>query len=278
MEILVCGTAAAEAWPALFCHCNACEEARRRGGKDVRSRSGYMIGDAIKIDFGPDSAHHSLNFGLAYEKLKHLLVSHSHSDHWVPAELSWRRPGFSLVPEDDILTIYGNDKVRASAEHALGGDWARFRLRFVPIAPFEPVELEPGIIATPLRASHDPSEVCVNWLVEIEGRSFLQAHDTGWWADETWEYLKGKRLDAIVVDCTNGSINQERGHMGCEPVARVKQKLAEQGSLAEGCRFIATHFSHNGGWLHADLEAFFAPHGIEVAYDGMRILLGGGVR
>ena len=27
--------AAAEGWPALFCHCDVCREARRLGGKDV---------------------------------------------------------------------------------------------------------------------------------------------------------------------------------------------------------------------------------------------------
>jgi phosphoribosyl 1,2-cyclic phosphate phosphodiesterase len=232
-----------------------------------------MIGEAIRIDFGPDSAHHSLNQGLSLEKLKHLLVSHSHDDHWKPSEFGYRRPGFSVVPEENILTIYGNEKVHQATEQAIGGRWELLRLRFVPITPFKSVALEPGIVATPLRAAHDPSEVCVNWLVEVEGKRFLQAHDTGWWSEETWEFLKGRPLDVIAMDCTNGKIDNDRGHLGCAPVARAKEKLQGQGSLADGCRFIATHFSHNGGWLHDDLERFFAPHGIEVAYDGMRVPL-----
>ena len=273
MEILICGTAAAEAWPAIFCHCNACAEARRRGGKNVRSRSGYMIGETVKIDYGPDSTAHSLKYGLAYERLEHLLVSHSHWDHWVPEELTYRKPGFSAIPEDRIVAVFGNEKVFNRADTAIKGEWERHRMRFVRVEPFETVRLNDEISAVPLRAAHDRSEECLNWLVESGGKTFLQAHDTGWWPDETWDYLRGRTLDAIVMDTTNGSIDNERGHMGCEAVRRAKAKLESQGSLAEGCRFVATHFSHNGKWLHEDLEAFFGPRGIEVAYDGMNLSL-----
>jgi phosphoribosyl 1,2-cyclic phosphate phosphodiesterase len=274
MDVLVCGTAAAEAWPALFCHCSACAEARRRGGKNIRSRSGYLLGEEIKIDFGPDCAYHSLAYGIAYEKLKHLLVSHSHTDHWTPEEFSWRRPGFSVVPEESILTIYGNEKVRTKTEAAIHGEWDKLRLKFVFVEPFQTVELEPGINATPLRASHDKSEVCLNWMVEANGAGFLQAHDTGWWDDECWDFIAGKKLKAVTWDCTHGKIDADRNHMGCMGVARAKKRLEEAGGLAEDGVFYATHFSHNGGWLHEDLEEFFAPHGIEVAYDGMKIPLG----
>ena len=50
MELLVCGTAAAEAIPALFCHCPLCSQARERGGKNLRSRTAYQLGETIRID------------------------------------------------------------------------------------------------------------------------------------------------------------------------------------------------------------------------------------
>ncbi len=274
MEVLVCGTAAAEAWPALFCSCEPCAEARRRGGKNIRSRTGYMIGDTVRIDFGPDTIHHSYQHNLAYEKLRRLLVSHSHADHWTPGELGYRKPGFSLVPEGDLLHIYGNEKVLKKTDDAIGGRWEQLRMKAVPIEPFQTVTLEPGMTATPLLAAHDPNEVCVNWMVETNGATFVQGHDTGWWPDETWEYLAGRKVNVVVMDCTYGEEDQERGHLGCAAVARAKAKLEASGALADDCRFIATHFSHNGHWLHEQLEAFFAPHGIEVAYDGMRLPLG----
>ena len=41
------------------------------------------------------------------------------------------------------------------------------------------------------------------------------------------------------------------------------------GALKPDAQVFANHFSHNGHALHADLEAFFAPKGIGVGYDGM---------
>jgi len=34
---------------------------------------------------------------------------------------------------------------------------------------------------------------------------------------------------------------------------------------------VATHFSHNGGLLHEQLEEALVPAGFSVAYDGMEI-------
>lgn len=273
MDLLVCGTAAAEAWPALFCRCEACLTARRLGGKNIRGRAGYVLGEQIKIDFGPDAAHQMLDLGLAFEKLTHLLVTHSHEDHWTPHELTYRRPGFSLVPEDAPLTIYGNATVREATEKEVRGDWDRVRMRFQEVEPWKTYPLTEDVSVTPVLAAHDPSEVCLNYLIQVGGSNLLIAHDTGWWEEETWSFLKGRPLDVVLMDSTSGKADSNRYHLSCNWVVKARERLAESGSLAEGCRFYATHFSHNGGWLHHELEEYFQPHGVLVAYDGLRIPL-----
>jgi phosphoribosyl 1,2-cyclic phosphate phosphodiesterase len=97
----------------------------------------------------------------------------------------------------------------------------------------------------------------------------LQGHDTGWWPDAPWEFLAERPINILLLDCTHGPHAASSGHLSAERVVAARDELAKRGALAEGARVIATHFSHNGGWLHARLEEFFAPHGIEVAYDGM---------
>lgn len=272
MEILICGTAAAEGWPALFCHCEPCAAARRNGGKDIRSRSAYQIGDTIRIDFGPDSNLHQQRYSLAFDRLRHLLVSHSHWDHWTPQDLNMRRRGFAVVPDDALLHIYGNDKVREKLDAVIGPDGLKQQfLTFQSIQPWEPIVLDDGITATPLVAAHDRSELCVNWMLEQGGRRFLQGHDTGWWPDETWQYLSQHPCDVVVMDCTYGSIANRSGHLGSADVVEVRDRLQASGALSPSARFIATHFSHNAVWLHGEMEAFFAPHHIEVAYDGMTL-------
>ena len=40
-----------------------------------------------------------------------------------------------------------------------------------------------------------------------------------------------------------------------------------------GGRLIATHMSHSGNPTHEKVEAILGPHGVEVAYDGLEIVL-----
>jgi phosphoribosyl 1,2-cyclic phosphate phosphodiesterase len=272
MEILFCGTAAAEGWPALFCTCEACRQARIRGEKDLRSRAAYMLGERVRVDFGPDSNLHQQKYGLAYEQLEHLLVTHSHDDHWFPKDLGYRRAGFSVVPET-TLHLWGNEKVEQKFVGVNGEDWSRFRIEFHRLTAFEPIALGDGLTATPVLAAHDRSEECLNYRIEVGGRVGLLGHDTGWYDPPTWEFLSDKPLDLLVLDCTHGTEEHERNHLGGQTLFKVRDELAKRGALAAGALCIATHFSHNCGALHDALEKFFLPEGFAVAYDGLRIAL-----
>ena len=39
MKLKIYGTCAAEGFPAMFCSCTVCENARKWGGKNIRTRS-----------------------------------------------------------------------------------------------------------------------------------------------------------------------------------------------------------------------------------------------
>jgi len=216
---------------------------------------------------------HSIQYSLPLEKLQHLLVTHSHQDHWLPSELYYRRPGFSEVPEDAVLTIHGNEHVVESLRERLGDELGRYRLALNPIRLWERIDLGDGVSAVPIQANHAQQETAVNYVIWANGKTLLQGNDTGWYPDETWRFLSSLRLDVVLLDCTNGKIDSCQGHMGCSWVVRARDRLGEAGALVDGCRFIATHFSHNGGWLHEQLEEYLVPRGIEVAYDGMTIEL-----
>ena len=64
MKVTFLGSAAAEGWPALFCVCEACREARRRGGPNLRRRTCYLINADTLVDFGPDIAWQCTEFGI----------------------------------------------------------------------------------------------------------------------------------------------------------------------------------------------------------------------
>ena len=64
MKLLYLGTAAAEGLPASFCNCAICENARRVGGREVRSRAQLLVDGELLIDFPPDTYYHCLLHGL----------------------------------------------------------------------------------------------------------------------------------------------------------------------------------------------------------------------
>src|SRR5438552_10505091 len=120
MELILLGTAAAEAWPAPFCLCRHCDEARRRGGPNIRSRSGALIDGELKIDFGPDTVSQMQRTGRNLSRLRTILFTHQHSDHFVPTELEWAIKPFTQTPPPGPIEICANavvmDELRRTFE------------------------------------------------------------------------------------------------------------------------------------------------------------------
>lgn len=283
MFLKVLGSAAAEGWPAIFCRCDYCQEARRRGGKDLRRRTSYQLGEQIHVDFGPDSYSSALAFDLDYALLRHLFVTHAHSDHWFPEELRMRREGFSRRLEGTVLTIHGNSHVEAGLQE-LGEEYSELFLQFCRVEPFERITLDEDWSVVGFPASHSSDdELALNYLFTWRGRNVVIGNDTGWWEPAVWEFLQTVPLHLVVMDCTSGPLGPGprdaahswvgTHHLNCEWVVEVRDELQRRGALADDCTFVANHFSHNGGWLHSDLEAFFLPKDIQVGFDGMELPL-----
>ena len=106
-------------------------------------------------------------------------------------------------------------------------------------------------------------------------------NDTGWLPDASWEALAKLRgevsIDVAVLDDTGmlngapegpaGSEVWTRGHMSAPTCLKTFDKLDSLGLLAPGCVRAVNHFSHNGGSVHDELEAFYSPRGVVVCHD-----------
>ena len=64
MKLQFLGTAAAEGIPGIFCQCAVCQEARRKGGRFIRTRSQALIDDRLLIDLNADTYLHTLRYGI----------------------------------------------------------------------------------------------------------------------------------------------------------------------------------------------------------------------
>ena len=275
MRVLFLGTGSAEGLPALFCACGVCREARRRGGPDRRTRASVLIDDTIKIDLPPDTLAHVQRYDLDLSRLQHLLFTHSHDDHFAVRELQYLSPNFA--PErgngGGPLNIWGTHDLIKRMLPELEHFFEAAPLRFCPVQPFSPVCVG-HVRVTPITARHKPDELCLNYLIDPgEDRApLLYASDTGWYDETTWEFLEGRPIGAVIVECGRGiAQNGYEGHLNAEQVRRFKQRLVRTGGLAPDAPFYVTHIAHTGLLLHDELTQWFAPDGISVAYDGLEL-------
>ncbi len=265
MHITYLGTAAYEGVPAIFCECDHCRHARAVGGKEVRMRSGAIVDDALKIDFSFDAYAQSLRFGVSYVPVEHVLITHSHGDHFDAEQLSMICPPYSHRKAP--LTVYGNETVGEKLRpHLKEG-----KLAFTLVDPFRTYEIG-GYSFTPLPAFHcrGTEEAPLVYLIEKDGRSLLYLHDTDLPPEEVMAYLKGRRMDLISLDCTNGILPHSYiGHMGIEDNLALREAFLKNGVADENTTFVANHFSHNGLVPHEELERRLP--GFQVAYDGLTL-------
>ncbi len=273
MRIRILGTAAAEGWPALFCNCSACTAARKSGGKNLRSRCSLQINDDLKIDLPPDTLFHNHRSGQELSELKYLLITHSHSDHIAAEEIHNLIPPFAQQNKSSSIWIFGNDAVMKKIREA--GKTANLERPGLlnEIDAFNTFALGPYEITT-VKAQHKPSEECLNYLCRVrdEDISFLYTCDTGFYSEETWDFLSDKKADIVITECTGGLERLEYGsHMGFPNVLDFRNRAESIGFTDENTRWILTHFSHTGGSLHDELERAVSAEGFDVAWDGMEI-------
>ena len=282
-EIQILGSAAAEGIPAIFCNCRVCREAWKNGGKDVRLRTAYKLSDTVRVDFGPDSMAQEYKYHLHSENLKHLFITHSHEDHCVPDPFIYRQHGFSVVDEDNILNVYGNAGIIRKLQQyfwaypRFDGDFGRFRLKLNLLESYKPVVLEEEDMEfLPIPADHQlglNTEAPQVFVIRSGASWALIANDTGFFREAVWQFLEQKKFkfDLVISDCTGGIRDVERGHMSGKYVLETKARLEKMGSMAASTKYFINHFSHNGQATHAELEAYYNPHGIQVGYDGLII-------
>ena len=274
MKLTYLGTSAAEATPAPFCDCEICENARREGGKNIRTRSQSIIDEKILIDFPPDTLMHTLSEGLRLSAIDACIITHTHHDHFEPADFFFRtqvaahmakeKPLHFFCREDGIKIM--NEGVSSKKCIDQGG------LIIHEITPFVPFTVGEYRI-TPLNANHCPFAVI--YVIEKGDKAILYANDTGLFPEDTIEFLakSGMKFDLVSYDCTYGTWHRGNlGHLDLPEDIITRDMLCEMGVLKKNCKHVITHISHNnGGHTHDSLSDVAAGEGFILAYDGFTI-------
>ena len=78
--------------------------------------NGWLINDDLLIDLPADTYMHALNGELRLDKVKHLLITHSHVDHFYPLELTNKVVPYAHNQQSEKLKVYGGQGAKHPAK------------------------------------------------------------------------------------------------------------------------------------------------------------------
>ena len=269
------GTAAAEAWPALFCNCPQCVKARANGGRDIRTRSQSYLDGHILIDFPCDTYKHALDAAIDMSAIDLLLITHPHTDHLYPGDLLLRRPPYGHQFTVPTLHLASGAVALKKIKEYLSYDFDQSldNIELHQLTAYKPAMLC-GVKILPIPAHHMPVADAFCFALETKGKRILYLHDTGEQIQEALEPLRGEKpFDLISFDCCYGTRDTDyhNGHMGLPNNVRLRGALFAMGLCTADTVCCINHFSHNIPSLHADLEDAAGPYDMLVSYDGMKL-------
>ncbi len=280
MRITFLGTAAATAFPLVFCRCPVCQSAWRLKGRSFRRRSSALIDSDLLIDLGPDIMSSAFEFGIDISRIRFWLQTHSHSDHFDAGHLITRIADYATKETRTLELCASPETLRHMSRRLaleecdgtlLTPEWqSRLNLNVHPMSHGAVIDLD-GRRITAVESNHDPLDGSLLWAVEEKGASFLYATDTMQFTDNAIALFRDRsfHFDAVAIDHTYGSGVRGAGHLDADGVTEEMHRLKNAGVLTSSCRFFATHISHEGMPLYDDLHDYAAAHGYEIAYDGM---------
>lgn len=275
MKLTYYGTAAAEGFPALYCHCKACDRARKAGGRNIRTRSQALINDDLLIDFPADTYMHELIYGLDLKKIKNIIITHAHDDHLYVNDLCKRTEPDALFPniEKKPIHIFASKKSGKEIKKEVAKKTLKDNevLRYSDIKPFYDYSIGDYIV-TPLKASHAPGLDALIFIIKSADKTILYANDTGYFPEETWDYLEKfmPYFDLVSLDCTLEYGDKYVNHMGFDTCIEVKNRLLKT-CADKKTIFIINHFSHNCKVTYDEFVPIAEKENFQVSYDGFEI-------
>ena len=277
MKIKYLGTAAYEGIPAIFCQCETCKKARLLKGKNIRSRSQALINDDLLIDFPPDTLMHANAYDIDFARIHHCLITHSHSDHFYPEDMMIIREDYNHAPGYKLF-YYAGESAYLTLDKIFKQDNMKNTGGVELVKKFEPIKFTHYEII-PLPASHDPLSSPFIYIIKdlSDGKVLLYGNDTGYFLDETMDYIfkNIKHIDLVSLDCT-GALQKKWGlsqgrHMSLDVNIMLFDELQKHGIIDEKTIKVANHFSHNGCAIYDEIAPVAKKDDVIITYDGLEI-------
>lgn len=267
MEIVLLGTGAADGWPNPFCRCDSCLDARRRG--EVRGQTAALVDDELLIDCGPEVPGAAVRHDRTLAGVRHLLITHAHSDHLGPQALLSR----SWVEGAGELEVVGPADALESCRPWVG---PADPVRFTPVAAGDRIMVGAYDVRV-LPARHQvfgDGDAVLYDVTGPDGTRVLWATDTGPWPDEWFAAVRDAGFDAVFLEETLGDREDiSEAHLGLDRFGRMLRSLRAAGAVDDHTDVVAVHLGHHNPPLD-QLAVRLAEHQARAGADGEALLPG----
>jgi phosphoribosyl 1,2-cyclic phosphate phosphodiesterase len=237
----------------IACECEVCTSADRH---DKRLRTSVMIedeGKVIVIDSGPDFRYQMLREGVKH--LDAVVFTHAHKDH--TAGLDDVR-AFNYK-QQEAMNVYATEAVQASLMREFEYIFAAYKYPGIPQLDIHTITTEPFFVGpvkfTPIPVLHYKLPVLGFRVKDV---SYIT--DAKTISPEGMERIRGSRI--LIVNAL-----QKEPHISHFTFGEAIELAQQIG--AETTYF--THISHRLG-KYADVQREL-PAGIQLAYDGLKLIL-----
>jgi len=205
----------------------------------MRNSAGYFIevpGARVMLDCGAGCVHAFARYGLPWQELTHLFVTHFHVDHVGElAALMWAFKYGMKSRRTAPLTLVGPrglDRVMKGLNDAYARDLfeAPFPIQLRMLESREALDLSPGSRLSVVKSPHTDESLAVR--IDSGGRSICYTGDTGY-SDEVAEFFGG--ADVMISECSYKSRREGSAHLSIDEAARMAAR-------AGAARLVVTHF------------------------------------
>ncbi len=231
-----------------------------------RRYSSILVDGEFLLDAAPQSFGFAQRCEVDFSKIKFVLVSHTHYDHYCKesvvnfAKQSGRK--LKLFCHEDAVERLGlTEEDRQYVEPA-------------GVKIMSAFETE-GYKITPLAANHivDGSpEVPLHYIIEDkDGKRYFYGCDGGWFVALTWEYMRKLKFDGMILEATVGDKDGDfrLGTHNSIPMLRlIVAALWENKMIDDNTRLIASHIARTLHVSHEDTSEKLKQIGIDTAFDG----------
>lgn len=266
-------------YPLAFCNCENCKEARIRKGKSIRKRASILINDELLIDIGPDVQTAMTMYDKDMGKVKYLLQTHIHIDHFDEGLLITRIPYMSpkklekleIFAHPTCLKIM-SDRISQYEKADLITDEGQEILNVHSnVINHGEIKKVGNYKIKAIESKHDVVHGSLLYVITSENKNVFYATDTTALTENALEELKEYKLDVVILDHTFGDLDYSYSHLNEKLFIEQLSIMKKLDIIDENTKIYGTHISHEGNKYHEFAEKRANQYGYHMAYDGLEI-------